>query len=102
MLNITVTDILSGNFTFGDVHPETCSDIDLRNLKANALAAAAIQDRMDRGQVGLDKERSSASKAVSTLTIELIKDLVGDTLENGMNLVMNVTAFAKAVIEAGL
>lgn len=96
-MNVTVTDILSGTATFDQVTPETCSDVTLRNLKANALTAAMIQYDLDRGDFLTASEtgRREASEATAALAIELIQDLDGDILENGVNLIVNVTDFAQ-------
>ena len=38
-LNITAADLVSPAFSWSDVSPLTCDSTDLRNMKANALAA---------------------------------------------------------------
>lgn len=40
-MDITASDIATGRYSFSDIHPDTCSDVDLRNAKANALFATA-------------------------------------------------------------
>lgn len=41
LVDVTLNDILTGKNTLTDVTPATCTDISLRNFKANALFATA-------------------------------------------------------------
>ncbi len=38
-LNLTVSDLFTAAYSLSDIHPETCQDVDLRNVKALSMAA---------------------------------------------------------------
>lgn len=61
ILNVTAEDIATGKYTFHDVHPETCTDFDLRNVKANAFAATHFAAGIT------DKDRAEANSAMCGL-----------------------------------
>lgn len=92
-MNITVTDILAGTHTFGDIHPNTCEDVDLRNLKANALCARMeFNIREDAGTKGPQTRREvDASRAMADLAVSL----TDRNLEDGMKLIHLAIAFAE-------
>lgn len=65
ILNVTANDIATGKYTFHDVHPETCTDIDLRNVKANAFAATNYNSLV----------RQSERNAANTAMCDLVKEI---------------------------
>lgn len=64
-MNITANDIATGAHTFDEVHPETCTDIDLRNVKANAFAATNYNPLV----------RQSERNAANTAMCDLVKEI---------------------------
>lgn len=91
-LDITTADILSGTRTFGDIHPNTCENVDLRNLKANALCARMeFNIREDAGSKGPQTRREAdATRAMALLSIDLT-----DGYEDAMKLIHLAIDFAE-------
>lgn len=90
-MDITASDIANGRYSFSDIHPDTCSDIALRNVKANALFATAPWRS--------DTERNEANSAFTSglLAIGLREEWQHDFI---FNLAMDTINWAIGVHKA--